>query len=170
METLKGKRFGRLLALTEPREIDGKRYRCLCECECGQQVEVYYYNLLKGHTTSCGCWNREVAASRKGKDRYNWKGGRRKRGNGYVSLLQEDGSYRQEHILVVERKLGRKLLPDETVHHKNGLRDDNREENLELRVRAKHPAGASVDDLLEWAQDIIKRYGHLQTVRTQPAD
>lgn len=37
--------------------------------------------------------------------------------------------YALEHILVVEQKLGRHLLPNELVHHLNGVRDDNRPEN-----------------------------------------
>jgi hypothetical protein len=50
-----------------------------------------------------------------------------------------------EHILVTEQMLGRFLLPDETVHHKNGVRHDNRPENLELWVRPQ-PSGIRVQD------------------------
>ena len=40
-----------------------------------------------------------------------------------------------EHILVMEAKLGRMLFADESVHNRNGIRDDNSPENLELWVR-----------------------------------
>lgn len=64
---------------------------------------------------------------------------------------------RYQHVTVVEESLGRQLLPGETVHHKNGVTWDNRLSNLELWV-SHQPSGQRPEDLLEWADEIIRRY------------
>ena len=57
----------------------------------------------------------------------------------------------------MERVLGRPLYDGETVHHKNGVRHDNRPENLELWVTFQ-PSGQRPEDLLAWADEVIRRY------------
>lgn len=107
-----------------------------------------------------------MAKDRSGLNSPNWRGGRRTTSNGYIVIYvpghprgKKTGTV-GEHTLVMEEHIGRYLLPGETAHHKNGVRDDNRIENLELWVKSQ-PAGQRAADLLAWAHEIIERYGSL---------
>lgn len=70
----------------------------------------------------------------------NWKGGRFVNSDGYVMVIVDTCKYRAEHRLVMERHLGRKLKSSEIVHHINGVKDDNRIENLEVMTLSSHAA------------------------------
>ena len=71
--------------------------------------------------------------------------------------------YVLHHIVVMEQTIGRHLVSGETVHHKNGVRNDNAPANLELWARPQ-PSGARAIDLLAWARTIVKTYEPLESI------
>lgn len=64
-----------------------------------------------------------------GPKHHAWKGGRYKDSYGYI-IRRINGITIKEHRFVMEKKLGRPLLPWEEIHHVNGKKDDNRKQNL----------------------------------------
>jgi hypothetical protein len=62
-----------------------------------------------------------------------------------------------EHRIIMEEMIGRRLVLNETVHHKNGVRDDNRPENLEL-WSSRQPKGQRIEDKVEYAMEILSLY------------
>lgn len=88
-----------------------------------------------------------ISEKNKGKRRRNdWEFGgyEKKRDDGYICVYVPDHPYAasdgmvMKHRLLMERKIGRYLTPDEVVHHINHKRDDNRLENLKLMTISEH--------------------------------
>lgn len=102
------------------------------------------------------CNNLTIGNNRRGSNNPGWLGGKRVTTQGYV-ILRIDGKDIREHRHVMGQFIGRELLSCENVHHKNGNRQDNRIENLEVWV-TQQPKGQRVEDLVVYAQEILARY------------
>lgn len=131
-----------------------ERY-CL-NCKVPSMVDVYRVReqIRKGVFTGLcrPCIGLLKVNAHFGEDHARWNGGRTKTRKGYVwAKAPLDHPYRAktgyvlEHRLVMELYLGRYLYPYENVHHKNGIRDDNRIENLELWTTSQ-PSGVRQGD------------------------
>lgn len=114
------------------------------DCDKERWVRLLFNKPAYNYCKPCGCKVRSGKMS--GENSPHWKGGRDK--NGYITLylspkdpfhsMCSTGNRIFEHRLVMAKHLGRCLLKSEQVHHKNGIRDDNRKENLELISQANH--------------------------------
>lgn len=157
-----GQRFSNLVVIAEAfsrRHPYGTKACWLCRCDCGAEIEIETRRLRNYNVQSCGC----SRYPRKEKSP-SWKGGRRILKSGYVTLRRPEFPGKEnygpevfEHVVIMSRYLNQVLRKGETVHHKNGIRDDNRIENLELWAK-NHGAGQRVEDLVTWAKEILQRY------------
>ena len=125
-----------------------------CECGCGELIP----SITKGR------WKARYKLGHNDPEIRNWKGGRMRNSDGYILVWSPNHPFKGakgyilEHRLVMEKHLGRYLKKGEQVHHINGIKDDNRIENLKL-VTAKehHEIHKQVEKMNEVAALVVER-------------
>lgn len=126
-------------------------YSGLC-AQCG----VVFFTLDRGLLCSRRC----QGLDRRGAGHPAWTGGVSTTKSGYVVRTVhydpltgiKPSRLKPYHRIVMESHIGRPLHSFENVHHKNGIRNDNRIENLELWAKPQAP-GQRVEDLISWVLD-----------------
>lgn len=119
-----------------------------CRCGCGAEVAAHR-QFVSGHNLKTLAKTAEHARKIGEGQKRAWQtkrqrlpvGTKRHGRDGYILVKVHAGAghWRPEHLIVMEQYLGRKLKPQEIVHHINGKRDDNRLENLYLcKDRSDH--------------------------------
>ena len=148
-----GERFGTLIVIDRATVQDGKNYRWLCLCDCGNQCEVTTCHLRSGHTRSCGRCQTFIEEGEIVKcvlpdggsfifdkadlplvRRYSWSIDN----HGYVrSWCREYGFFKLHRLLT-------DIDSPELVDHINGIRSDNRRCNLRLATTTQNSQNSAM--------------------------
>jgi hypothetical protein len=110
----------------------------------------------------------DCCRSQVGKDSNRYKNGKWYQSDGYIGILasevepefqcmKDSRGYIYEHRYKIAKKLGRPLEEFEQVHHLNGIRDDNREENLELVGKDEHVLITKMQKKIKELEELITR-------------
>ena len=113
-----------------------------------------------------GRWSRGA----KGENNSNWKGGRHLHPQGYWRVYQPNhhravGGYVWEHILIWEEANHEELPKDWVIHHLNGIRTDNRPENLVAITRKGHGRIEMAEVFKKRIRELEKQLGIVETER-----
>ena len=136
--------------------ILNKRHPCI---DCGN---LCYYRSIRCRS----CYHKYLSIH-KGEESKKWRGGET-HDDGYILCYQGSGKFIRKHRFVMEQLLGRKLDKDEIVHHINGIRADNRPENLAILDRHQHDTKTLQHIWQGRIQDLEAELGRLRNQYTIP--
>lgn len=158
-----GQKFGFLevislkTSMLTPKGEPSRAY-VLCRCRCGKEREIFKSFLFSGDAKTCGsetCSRQSRKLTFMERSPYE-----RKTSDGYIRM-RVDGKDYLAHRLIMEQHLNRSLSKNESVHHLNGVKTDNRIENLEVLDNSYHNK-SHYERLIEIAV-LKKLVGELQT-------
>lgn len=111
-----------------------------------------------------------------------WKGGRKKHASGYIQIKMHNhpranpSGYVLEHIVVWEKAHGQRLPSDMSIHHLNGIKDDNRPENLIALPKRRHsnktqfePYEKRILELEALVENLMKQIGWPDKIQEYPS-
>lgn len=127
------------MLMTKPLNYSYKQWgaKKYCSAKCGATSELHNNPFVKGHKHS-NSTKKKLSLQKLGNKNPQWKGGSISDGHGYIRYRVSPSKYQLEHRYIMEKKLGRELKRSEHVHHINGVKDDNRIENLIVLNKSAH--------------------------------
>lgn len=128
----------------------------ICECGCGEKTEIVTVT-YKDRRWFIGYPKPYLPNHKRyrGEKSHKWKGGRWKHKSGYIYVYVPNHPYCNrdryvlEHRIIMEKYLGRFLIPTEEVHHINEIIDDNIIENLLILTKSQHKKLHELKKLLD---------------------
>lgn len=167
-DNLEGLTFNKEIGMWYDSKYSANRVKYKYKEFCEHCKEPYLIRHNKGGrfcSHSCKALGLDTIAKlthKRGKDSPNWKGGKNII-KGYIRVYAPEHPYAtksryvMEHKLIMEKHLGRYLKPYEIIHHKNGVKTDNRIENLELCIK-RQPPSQRCEDMVQWCVEFLQEY------------
>jgi len=111
---------------------------------CKECAKERWVKAVRGIPVSIICYHCAHSTKFQAENNPNWKGGRFITGQGYIKVLMPDhpkagkDGYILEHVYIWEEYHQRQLPKDQVIHHLNGIKGDNRPENLIALKKGEH--------------------------------